>query len=89
MVTPAEIDMRPLLDPNPSTEHAPAFVKALLDCDKHQAREAYSRPGGRYPIVLTRDLKLAKDWVRSCARGVGALWVGRLLQSAAPEAPCH
>ena len=50
-------------------EHVSAFVKALLDCKQAEAREAYSRLGGRYPIVLTRDLTQAKEWIRSHARG--------------------
>jgi len=50
-------------------EHVSAFVKALLDCRKEEARRAYHQLGGRYPIVLTRDLSLAKNWVRSHARG--------------------
>jgi hypothetical protein len=50
-------------------EHVSAFVKALLDCEKQQARDEFSQLGGRYPIVLTRDLALAKQWVRSRSRG--------------------
>ena len=50
-------------------ENVSAFVKALLDCEKEQAREMFVKFANRYPIVLTRDLNLAKDWVRSRARG--------------------
>jgi hypothetical protein len=50
-------------------ENVSAFVKALLDCEKQQAREAFESLAGRYPIVLTRDLDQAKHWVRSRARG--------------------
>jgi hypothetical protein len=50
-------------------EHVSAFVKALLDCKQAQAREAYSRLNGRYPIALTRDLRQAKEWIRPHARG--------------------
>ena len=50
-------------------EHVSAFVKALLDCKQAEARAAYSRLGGRYPIVLTRGLGQAKEWIRSHARG--------------------
>jgi hypothetical protein len=50
-------------------EHVSAFVKALLDGEKQQAREAFSQLASRYPIVLTRDLRLAKEWTRSRARG--------------------
>ena len=50
-------------------ENVSAFVKALLDCEKRQAREAFAKLAERYPIVVTRDLNLAKQWVRSRARG--------------------
>jgi hypothetical protein len=50
-------------------ENVSAFVKALLDCEKQQARETFAQLAGRYPITITRDLNLAKQWVRSRARG--------------------
>ncbi len=50
-------------------ENVSAFVKALLDCNKQQAREAFSKLAARYPIKLTRDLSLAKQWTRGRARG--------------------
>ena len=50
-------------------EDVSAFVKALLDCEKEQAREMFAKFEDRYPIALTRDLNLAKNWVRAHARG--------------------
>jgi hypothetical protein len=50
-------------------ENVSAFVKALLDCQATQAREAFKKFAARYPIVVTRDLSMAKRWVRSHARG--------------------
>lgn len=50
-------------------ENVSAFVKALLDCEKEQARQAFGQLATRYPIVLTRDLRAAKDWIRAKARG--------------------
>jgi hypothetical protein len=50
-------------------ENMSAFVKALLDCQKTEAGEAFSRLSARYPIVVTRDLTVAKQWIRSHARG--------------------
>ena len=50
-------------------ENVSAFVKALLDCEKDQARETFAKFSNRYPIALTRDLNLAKQWVRKKARG--------------------
>ena len=49
-------------------EHVSAFVKALLDCERDQARQMLSRLT-RYPIVITRNLDRAKQWVRLKARG--------------------
>jgi hypothetical protein len=50
-------------------ENVSAFVKALLDCEKGQAREAFESLVSRYPIALTRNLGAAKDWIRARARG--------------------
>jgi hypothetical protein len=50
-------------------ENVSAFVKALLDCQRQQASETFARLGNRYPIAVTRDLNLAKRWVRAHARG--------------------
>jgi hypothetical protein len=49
-------------------EHVSAFVKALLDIDRDQARGTLAKLK-RYPIVVTRSLNVAKDWVRRQARG--------------------
>ena len=49
-------------------EHVSAFVKTLLDCERDQARLTLAKLK-RYPIAVTRDLALAKQWVRSKARG--------------------
>ena len=49
-------------------DNVSAFVKALLDCDKEPAREAFVRLADRYPIAVTRDLSRAKQWIRAHAR---------------------
>lgn len=46
-----------------------AFVKAVLDVDSDAAKELYARIKDKYPIVLTRDLNKAKEWVRSQCQG--------------------
>jgi len=51
-------------------ETVSAFVKALLDCDRNAAERELKAFRGRYPIVITRDLTAAKNWVRTKARGV-------------------
>jgi hypothetical protein len=50
-------------------ENVSAFVKALLDCERQQARQIFTQLANRYPIAVTRDLNEAKRWVRARARG--------------------
>jgi hypothetical protein len=50
-------------------ESVSALVKHLLDLDLDQARDALNCVKNRYPIVVTRDLSSAKNWLRSHARG--------------------
>lgn len=50
-------------------ESVAAFVKAILDANTHEARVLFSKVASQYPIVLTRDLMTAKQWLRSKARG--------------------
>ncbi len=50
-------------------ENVSAFVKSVLDCDEVEARMHLQALENRYPVVLTRDLHLAKKWVRERARG--------------------
>jgi Schlafen group 3, DNA/RNA helicase domain len=50
-------------------ENVSAFVKALLDCERDQAKTAFAELAARYPIAITRNLNAAKEWVRSRARG--------------------
>jgi hypothetical protein len=49
-------------------EKVSGFVKALLDCDRVKAHELFDTISLQYPIVLTRDLKAAKQWIREHAR---------------------
>jgi hypothetical protein len=51
------------------SEKVSLFVKQLLDLEKAEARESLLSIQDKYPIVLTRDLEVAKDWVRAQARG--------------------
>lgn len=45
------------------------FVHQLLDLDVEAAKKTYTQISERYPIVLTRDLNKAKEWLRKNARG--------------------
>jgi len=49
-------------------EHVSTFVKALLDCESDRARENLAKLK-RYPIAVTRNLTIAKQWILSKARG--------------------
>jgi hypothetical protein len=51
------------------SERVSAFVKALLDCDLNAAQITLREVTRRYPVVVTRDLARAKQWVRHHARG--------------------
>lgn len=50
-------------------ENVSAFIKQLLDCERNGARITFKALVERYPIAVTRDLALAKEWVRTKARG--------------------
>lgn len=50
-------------------EHLSLFVEQLLDLRNQEAKETLSQLRAKYPIVLTRDLNKAKDWLRTMARG--------------------
>ena len=49
-------------------EHVSEFVNQLLDGDVGNAAET-ARQLPRYPMVITRDIERAKDWVRTQRRG--------------------
>lgn len=51
------------------SENVSNFVKALLDCDKENAKKWLVELKGKYPIVLTRDFDKAKQWLKKMARG--------------------
>jgi hypothetical protein len=50
-------------------ENVSAFVKATLDIDVDAAAEFYNKIQKKYPLVLTRSLATAKQWLRQQARG--------------------
>jgi hypothetical protein len=50
-------------------ENVSQLVKQILDLDSDGARKTLSELNEKYPIVLTRDLAKAKEWLRSQARG--------------------
>ncbi len=46
------------------------FVEKLLNCNPKNARSIYLKHLNQYPLVLTRDLELAKKWLRDRKRGL-------------------
>jgi DUF2075 family protein len=50
-------------------ENVSSFVKAVLDLDRGAASAALTQMSERFPIAITRDLDVAKEWVRNRARG--------------------
>jgi hypothetical protein len=50
-------------------ESVSLLVKQLLDLDADAARQTLRQVSPRYPVVITRDLREGKEWVRSQARG--------------------
>lgn len=51
------------------SEKVAEFVKTLLDCEREKAKEIYHEISRVYPIILTRNIDTAKNWLRSTARG--------------------
>jgi len=45
------------------------FVHELLDIKKHNASELFKDISDDYPIVLTRDINKAKEWLRNKSKG--------------------
>jgi hypothetical protein len=50
-------------------EHVSLLVKQLLDLKSDEARKTLANVEGKYPIVITRDLNKAKQWLKEQARG--------------------
>jgi hypothetical protein len=50
-------------------EKVSLLVKQILDLELGEARKTLRHVGERYPIVVTRSLQRAKQWVRNQARG--------------------
>lgn len=70
----------PIAKPNPNlhlatsmrsfrAESLSRFVREVLDIEKSAAKKTLQELSGRYPIKLTRQLDLAKQWLVDQARG--------------------
>lgn len=51
------------------SEKLASFVKAFLDIKPDEAYSIYQQLKNDYPIVVTRDIDTAKQWLRTKARG--------------------
>lgn len=51
------------------SENLSKCVKAMLDLDSNGARDLLSEIGDKFPMVMTRDIHKAKQWVRDKSRG--------------------
>lgn len=51
------------------TPNLSAFIKALLDVNITTAKKLYTTFKDKYPIVLTRNLNKAKEWVIQISKG--------------------
>lgn len=49
-------------------ENVSKFIKEILDINS-DAKDTLQNLKGKYPIILTRDLKKAKNWLKEKARG--------------------
>ena len=50
-------------------ENVSLLVKQLLDLQTNEARKTLKNVDSKYPIVITRDLSKAKQWLKQQARG--------------------
>ena len=51
------------------TEKLSMFIHELLDLNIQKTKDLYNEIKGLYPIILTRSLDKAKEWLREKARG--------------------
>lgn len=50
-------------------ENVSLLIKQLLDLDVEGARHTLGRLNDKYPMVITRDLAVGKQWLKTSARG--------------------
>jgi hypothetical protein len=51
------------------SEHVSDLIKQILDREVDKAKITLEKLQDVYPIVITRDIKKAKDWIKTQARG--------------------
>jgi hypothetical protein len=50
-------------------EHVSLLIKQILDLEKNGAQKTLAKVFDKYPVMLTRDLSKAKQWLKQKARG--------------------
>ncbi len=50
-------------------EHVSLLIKQILDKEVREAQKTLARVRSKYPIVITRDISKAKEWLKKQARG--------------------
>ena len=50
-------------------ENVSLLIKQILDLNVSEAKSTLNKISSKYPIVITRDLKKAKQWLKTQARG--------------------
>lgn len=50
-------------------ENVSLLIKQILDLNVEEAKKTLQNISKKYPIVITRDIKKAKEWLRQKARG--------------------
>lgn len=51
------------------TPELSGFIKALLDISIDEAKNKYSSINDKYPIFITRDIHIAKEWAKKKGKG--------------------
>lgn len=69
------------------SEKVSNFVKSLLDFNIQEAKSFYQQLKTKYPIVITRDILRAKEWLRNKCRGTER--IGLLASSGAVRLKPH
>ncbi len=69
------------------SENVSNFVKSLLEYDIKTAKQLYRQLHIKYPIVMTRDIRKAKEWLNSKCRGTER--IGLLASSGADRLKPH
>ena len=50
-------------------EHVSLLIKQILDLETEPAQQTLGKITAKYPIVITREVQRAKDWLKKQARG--------------------